>query len=305
MTLMDRFGTDDECRMVLEELRWPTGPKCIRCGSDKLSRMYKRDQFDCDACGYQFSVMAGTVFHDTHLPLRKWFAAAYIMCESKKGVSANQLKRMLGVSYKTAWYLCHRIRSAMVEAQGALLLGVVEADETFIGGKLKAPKNPASRYGLPEGFDWRANKSTVLGAIERGGKLRLRKAKNNRKTNIEAFLKAVVDDHAAAIYTDELKSYKRVGDADTVHESINHKAEEWVRGDVHTNTVESAWSLLKRSIIGSYHRLSAKHLEAYLAEFEFRFNNRENEYLFRDTLTRLVTAENLPYSKLTGPRIVA
>src|SRR5438552_271260 len=107
-----------------------------------------------------------------------------------------------------------------------------------------------------------------------------------------------------AIYTDELKSYKKVGDADTVHASVNHRAEEWVRGDVHTNTVESAWSLLQRSVIGSYHQLSAKHLEAYLAEFEFRFNNRENEYLFRDTLTRLVTAENLPYSKLISPQLV-
>ncbi len=306
MTLMDKFGTDDECRMVLEELRWPEGPRCIRCGSNKLSRIYKRDQFDCDACGYQFSVMAGTVFHDTHLSLRKWFMATFLMCESKKGISALQLKRMLGVSYKTAWYLCHRIRSAMVEAQGALLMGIVEADETFIGGKLKAPKKDGERRwtGGQGGFDWRANKSTVLGAIERGGKLRLRKARSNRKGQITAFLNAVVADNAAAIYTDELKSYKKVGDADTVHESVNHRLEEWVRGDVHTNTVESAWSLLKRSIIGSYHRLSAKHLEAYLAEFEFRFNNRENEYLFRDTLTRLVTSESLPYEKLISPRLV-
>ena len=302
--LVDRFRSEEKCRTYLEELRWPQGAVCARCGSDKLSRMYQRDQFDCDACGYQFSVMAGTVFHDTHLPLRKWFMAAYIMCESKKGVSANQLKRMLGVSYKTAWYLCHRIRSAMVEAQGALLMGVVEADETFIGGKLKAGKRADGGRGFPDGFDWRANKSTVLGAIERGGKLRLRKARNNRKTNIEAFLRAVVADDAAAIYTDELKSYKKVGDANTIHDSVNHHTEEWVRGDVHTNTVESAWSLLKRSIIGSYHRLSAKHLEAYLAEFEFRFNNRANEFLFRDTLTRLVTAENLPYSKLISPRLV-
>jgi transposase-like protein len=307
MTLMDRFGTDDECRMVLEELRWPKGAVCTRCGSNKLSRMYKRDQFDCDACGYQFSVMAGTVFHDTHLPLRKWFMATYIMCESKKGVSANQLKRMLGVSYKTAWYLCHRIRSAMVESQGALLAGIVEADETFVGGKLRVPKAILEERRLTGNevpFDWRKNKSTVLGAIERGGKLRIRKARNNRKGEITAFLNAMVADNAAAIYTDELKSYKKVGDADTMHASVNHKQDEWVRGDVHTNTVESAWSLLKRSIIGSYHRLSAKHLEAYLAEFEFRFNNRENEYLFRDTLTRLVTAENLSYARLISPRLV-
>jgi transposase-like protein len=186
----------------------------------------------------------------------------------------------------------------MVEAQGALLSGIVEADETFIGGKLKAPK--ADWKGLPEGFDWRANKSTVLGAMERGGKIRLRKAPGNRKGQIEAFLKAVVADEATAIYTDELKSYKRVGDANTVHASVNHRKEEWVRGDVHTNTVESAWSLLKRSVIGSYHQLSAKHLEAYLAEFEFRFNNRDNPYLFRDTLTRLLAAENLTYKTLVS-----
>lgn len=292
--------------MVLEELRWPKGPTCPRCESPKLSHMYQRDQFDCDACGYQFSVMAGTVFHDTHLPLRKWFMATYVMCESKKGVSANQLKRMLGVSYKTAWYLCHRIRSTMVEAQGALLAGIVEADETFIGGTLKAPKKDGERRwtGGQEGFDWRANKSTVLGAVERGGKLRLRKARSNRKGQITAFLNAVVADEATAIYTDEVKSYKKVGDNDTVHDSVNHNLDEWVRGDVHTNTVESAWSLLKRSVIGSYHQLSKKHLDAYLAEFEFRFNNRENEFLFRDTLTRLVTAENLPYARLISPGVV-
>ncbi len=296
---MDRFGTDNECRMVLEELRWPEGPKCIRCGSAKLSRMYEREQFDCDACGYQFSVTAGTVFHDTHLPLRKWFAATFVMCESRKGISANQLKRMLGVSYKTAWYLCHRIRSAMVESQGALLSGIVEADETFIGGKAHGFKNKreAARGRLK-------NKVVVLRAIERGGMLRLRKAKSNRKAQITAFLADVVADEAAAIYTDELRSYAKVADHNTIHESVNHKADELFRGDVHTNTVESAWSLLKRSVVGSYHRLSKKHLDAYLAEFEFRFNNRENEYLFRDTLTRLVTAENLPYARLISPQVV-
>ncbi len=302
---MDNFGTDDECRMVLEELRWPEGPKCIRCGSDKLSRMYKRDQFDCDACGYQFSVMAGTVFHDTHLPLRKWFAAAFIMCESRKGVSANQLKRMLGVSYKTAWYLSHRIRSAMVESQAPLLAGIVEADETYIGGRLKAQMDERYPWKVKPGFDWRANKMTVLGAVERGGNIRLRRAKNNRKGEIKAFLTAVVADEAKAIYTDELNSYKKVApDANTVHAFVNHKNDEWVRGDVHTNTVESAWSLLKRSVIGSYHKLSKKHLDAYLAEFEFRFNNRDNEYLFRDTLTRLVMAENLPYKTLISPQLI-
>src|SRR5690348_11764466 len=115
MTLMVDFDTEEECRIALEKLRWPDGVKCPRCQSDKISRIQKRDQFDCDSCRYQFSATSGTIFHDSHLPLPKWFAAAYLMCESKKGISANQLKRTLKVSYKTAWYLCHRIRKAMEE----------------------------------------------------------------------------------------------------------------------------------------------------------------------------------------------
>ncbi len=296
MTLMDRSGTDDECRRVLEELRWPKGVQCPRCQSDKISRVYVRDQFDCDACRYQFSVLAGTIFHDTHLPLRKWFMAVFLICESMQGMSATQLKRMLGVSYKTAWYLCHRIRAAMVEAEAPLLKGIVEADETFVGGKPRyraATKQEAAKRRM-------RNKTVVLGAIERGGDLRLRMAPSHRKGPIADFLKAVVADEAAAIYTDELRSYDKIGDHNTIHDSVNHRTEEWVRGDVHTNSVESAWSLLKRSIIGSYHQLSAKHLDAYLAEFEFRFNNRENNFLFRDTLTRLLATDNLPYKTLTA-----
>jgi transposase-like protein len=301
---MDAFGTEDRCREALEGLRWPQGPECTRCQSHRLSRMYKRDQFDCDSCGYQFSVTAGTIFHDTHLPLRKWFLATYVMTESRKGVSANQLKRMLGVSYKTAWYLCHRIRAAMVEAQPKPLSGVVEADETFLGGKPRRKAGVSQRgTGDPNARrdasrEWRKHKTIVLGAVERGGDVRLRVVPHNRRGNVMTFLEAAVDDHAKAIYSDELRSYDGLGDEDTVHASVNHRKGEWVRGDVHTNTIESVWSLLDRAIMGSYHRLSVKHLPAYLQEFEWRFNNRENPYLFRDTLMRLVKAEPLPYKDL-------
>lgn len=295
MSLMDAFGTDDRCRQILEELRWPEGPRCPRCDSDKLSRIRSRDQFDCDSCRYQFSALAGTVFHDSHLPLRKWFIAAYLMTESKKGISANQLKRMIGVSYKTAWYLSHRIRSAMLECAPELLTGVVEADETYIGGKSRgfSTKQDAARGRM-------RNKAIVLGAIERGGKVRLRMVPNARKANVLDFLQDVVADEAAAIYTDTVRSYDKVGDQDTVHASVNHSREEWARGDVHTNTMENVWSLFDRAVIGSYHQLSRKHLAAYLREFEWRFNNRENPYLFRDTLTRLVGANPLPYRELTA-----
>ncbi len=292
---MDGFGTDDECRAVLEELRWPDGPRCPRCDSDKLSRIAKRGQFDCDSCRYQFSVMSGTMLHDSHLKLRNWFIATFLICQSKKGMSALQVKRTLGVSYKTAWYLCHRIRAAMESGSQAPLTGIIEADETYVGGKRKGfkTKQDAAKGRL-------SNKTIVLGAVERGGRIRLRVAPNARKHHIRKFLGDVVSDDATAIYTDSLRSYDTIGDHNTIHESVNHNADEWVRGDVHTNTVESVWSLFDRAVIGSYHKLSVKHLPAYLAEFEFRFNNRENPYLFRDTLTRLVSADTMTYKELTA-----
>src|SRR2546421_11335418 len=140
MKLITKFDTDEKCRIALEKLRWPDGVRCVRCGSEKISRNYKRNQFECTPCGYHFSVTAGTIFHDSHLPLRKWFIATYLICESKKGVSALQLKRVLGVAYKTAWYLCHRIREAVKDADTSLLgldSGFVECDESYIGGKAK------------------------------------------------------------------------------------------------------------------------------------------------------------------------
>lgn len=290
---MDAFDTDERCRTILEELRWPDGPRCPRCESAKLSRIYDRDQFDCDSCGYQFSVKAGTIFHDSHLPLRKWLVATFLMCESKKGISANQMKRMLGVSYKTAWYLCHRIRAAMGEASGqAALRGIVEADETWVGGKRRHV-----------GHGYVENKTQVLGAIERGGEIRLsvyEKGARADRAALHGFIKAVVADEAPAIYTDENLGYVGIGDEDTIHAAVNHAVEEWVRGEVHTNSAESVWSLLKRSIVGSYHQLSTKHLDAYLGELEWRFNNRENPYLFRDTLTRLLAADALTYRTLTA-----
>ena len=306
MGLMDAYSSEDRCREILEELRWPNGVECPRCQSAKLSRIAKRGQFDCESCGYQFSVTAGTIFHDSHLPLRKWFVTTYLMTESRKGISANQIKRMLGIgSYRTAWYLCHRIRAAMVEASPLPLTGVVEADETYIAGK------PRHKAGAPlSGPSWKnrqdaarlfdRKKMIVLGAVERGGKVRLRMVPRARKGQITQFLTDVVDDKAEAIYTDAFRSYDKVGDADTIHESVNHGEGEWVRGIVHTNTMESVWSLLDRSIIGSYHKLSAKHLPAYLQEIEWRFNNRENPYLFRDTLARLLAADALPYRTLVA-----
>jgi transposase-like protein len=292
--LVEQFGSNDRCREYLEHLRWPDGVECPKCESESVSRIKTRKQFDCNSCRCRFSVTAGTVFHDSHLALWKWFAAVYLMCESKKGISALQLKRMLKIgSYETAWYLCHRIRSAMEDDGTAQLDGIVEADETYIGGKLGgfASRKESAQHR-------RDNKSIVLGAIKRGGELRVRVVANAEAATVKAFLGDVVSDDAKAIYTDSNRAYRGVADHNTRHEWVNHSADEWVRGDVHTNTVESAWSLFDRAVIGSYHKLSRKHLQAYLDEFAFRFNNRDNPHLFRDTILRLVEGEALPYEAL-------
>jgi transposase-like protein len=287
--LIERFGSEEKCHAYLEGLRWPEGVRCPRCESPKISRIVKRKQFDCDSCRYQFSVRTDTTFEGSHLPLWKWFLATYLMSEARKGVSANQLKRTLGVSYKTAWFLCHRIRWAMGEGESEKLSGTVEVDETYIGGK--------ARYSSPFG-----NKTMVLGAIEREGRVvfRVESAKYASREILHDFVDHVVGDDAEAIYTDRHDGYRGIGDENTRHESVSHAREEWVRGDVHTNTVENVWSLLDRSIMGSFHQLSVKHLPAYLDEIAFRFNNRENPFLFRDTIQKLIEAEPLTYTQLVG-----
>lgn len=156
--LIESFGNEEKCRRYLERLRWPDGPQCLECGSRKVYRILKRNQFVCDDCSHQFSVTAKTIFHDTHLPLWKWFLATYLLCESRKGMSANQMKRQLGISYKTAWYLCHRIRAAMLEVAPEPMAGTVEMDETYVGGKKRR---------------WRpgSTKAVVIGIRQRNGEL--------------------------------------------------------------------------------------------------------------------------------------
>ncbi|HEX3559218.1 MAG TPA: IS1595 family transposase [Pyrinomonadaceae bacterium] len=297
MKLMEQFGTDEKCRILLEKLRWPDGIRCVRCGSDKISHIYKRNQFACDACDYHFSVTAGTIFHDSHLPLPKWFAAVYLMCESRKGISANQLKRTLGVAYQTAWHLCHRIRKAVADADTSQLSGTVEVDETFIGGKAKN-MHKADRARRIQGRG-PSGKAMVLAAIQRGGGVRLRLEDRRDRETLHAFIKGEISPDAERIMTDEFEAYKGIEDENTKHETVNHGKDEYVRGDVHTNTAEGVFSLFKRSIVGAFHQVSVKHLDRYLDEFSFRFDNRNNPYLFRDTLLRLVNSENLEYKELT------
>ena len=288
MKLMKECDTQDECRLILEELRWPEGVRCPSCESDKISRILKRSQFDCDSCRYQFSVTSGTIFHDTHLPLPKWFAAVYLMCESKKGMSALQLKRTLHTGYQTAWYLCHRIRAAMQETNQPPLGGTVEVDETYVGGKKRR---------------WRPKsvKKVVIGIRQRSGDLRLIHAEDAKSATVQQIIKANVGAHVEVIMTDESSIYPwALNHMDSgKHKTINH-SKQYAHGDVHTNTVESAFSLLKRGIVGTWHKVDAKHLPAYLDEMCFRFNNRKNPYLFRDVLTKMIQTPNLEFKELVA-----
>lgn len=289
VALIEQFGDDDTCRTHLESLRWPEGVACLRCGSLTVYRLPKRNQFECKDCTYQFSVTTGTVLNDTHLPLWKWFLGTYLIVEAKKGISARQLGRTLHVARKTEWYLSHRIRWAMAQAMGndPLLTGEVEVDETYIGGRVRG-----------KGRGYVDNKTIVVGAKQRGGKIRLQVASDNRRTTLHGFIRTNVADDAVAIYTDEWRAYQGIGDENTRHETVNHKADEWVRGDVHTNSIEGTWSLFNRALIGSYHQIQRKHLDKYLNEMEWRQNNRDNPHIFRETLRALVTADPLTYQDL-------
>src|SRR6202167_4169204 len=292
------FSTADKCRELLERLRWPEGVTCPRCKDRRVSRMRDYARFECVGCEYQFTVMSGTIFHDSHLPLPMWFLAVLLLCEAKKGMSAMQLKRTLWGehkgSYKTAWYLCHRIRAAMATAEKSMLYGTVEMDETYVGGHQRGNQKPGNPL---------CKKEIVIGLRQRGGETRFFHAEDAKSGTLAQFIRDNVSEDVDVIVTDEFNAYpgamKALGLTER-HKTIKHKAKVYVDGDIHTNTVESAFSLLKRGIIGTWHRISAKHLEAYLEEMQFRFNNRHNTYLFRDTLIKLIEAPVLEYKKLTA-----
>lgn len=296
MNLMDvnnMFSTDAKCRELLVRLRWPEGPRCLRCKAPVIRLETEKHLFYCKDCDYQFSVTAGTVFNDSHLPLNKWFVATLLLCEAKKGISALQIQRTLGIGgYKTAWYLCHRIRHAMAQTDKPMLDGKVELDVTYLGGQNRG-KGKIARLD---------NKQVVVGIRKRNGDLRFFHAEDAKSGTLAKYVRENVSEDVDVIYTDDHVAnefaMKKVGKSDR-HKSINHSAGSYVIGDIHTNTVESAFSLLKRGLAGTWHRLSAKHLPAYLEEMEFRFNRRKRPDLFIDTLRHMITAPVLTFEKLT------
>jgi transposase-like protein len=310
-----KFGDQESCVNYLEAARWPEGVQCLKCDSPRITRITTNETeskrkdprtgevkvrkvparivYQCYACGHQFSATTGTIFHDTHLDLEKWFLAVALMTNAKKGLSALQLKRDIKVAYKTAWYLNHRIREAMALLEAAdekPLTGTVEVDETYIGSKKYDARRKRGPY----------EKEPVFGMIERGGKARTyHVAKVNRQTVISK-IEDHIDITADAVYTDDSPIYNKMPGNVQKHESVNHSAKEWVRGDVHTGTIDGYWGLLKRGIIGSFHQVSIKHLHRYLSEFQFRWNNRESQQMFALVIAALVIGSALPYAQLIG-----
>ncbi len=294
MTIVDvvnLFDTDERCRELLVRLRWPNGVECLRCKMAVVELATNKQLFYCKGCDYQFSVTSNTIFHDSHLPLIKWFAATYLLCEAKKGMSAHQIHRTLGISYKTAWYLCHRIRHSMCELDKPMLDGTIEMDETYVGGK-----QHNARRGKAT-----TNKEVVIGIRQRNGELRFFHAEDAKSGTLARYIQENISEDVDVIVTDELPAYRKAVAA-IKHEKVNHSSKEYVRPgtDIHANTVESAFSLLKRGIIGSWHEVSAKHLESYLDELTFRFNRRKNHDIFLDTLRHMVTGPVLTFEKLTA-----
>jgi transposase-like protein len=291
----------------LEAIRWPNGPECPHCGEAERShyrlKSTTRKLWKCAACRKQFTVMVGTIFESSHIPLNKWLLAFYLLCSSKKGMSAHQLHRMLGITYKSAWFMAHRIREAMKEtAFTSRLSGTVEADETYIGGK--ARRSNKRQYAPAKGTepDTRKKKSgrgtdkaAVVALVERGGNVRsLRVATVTGETLGNAIRRHV--DRKAHLRTDAFPSYTKIGREYASHEVVNH-LEEYVRGDAHTNTAENYFSILKRGINGVYHHVSPAHLPRYLAEFDFRYNHLARDGYTDSDRTRIAL------SRVAGKRL--
>lgn len=275
--LAANFSDEGKARELLESLRWPGGVACPHCGGADPYRLNTKPTaknpgrirlWKCSQCGKQFNVTVGTVFEGSHIPVAKWLMGIHLMSASKKGMSAHQLHRMLGITYRAAWFMNHRLRYAMATGMGifAKFTGTVEMDETYVGAR----RIRGSKRGRP-GPD--SHKAPVVALVQRGGRIRMFPVERVTSETLRASLKAHVDP-AATLMTDELPAYRKPGRELAKHETVNHQAGEYVRGEAHVNTAEGVFSLLKRGIVGSFHHVSKGHLHRYCDEFEFRWNHR-------------------------------
>ena len=280
------FQNEDACCAYLVGNRWPQGVKCPRCGFDvthPVSTMpFKWQCYNCAPdSGYRFSHLTGTIFENTNKPLRDWFRVIHLMLTSKKGISSHQIHRTLGFgSYRTALYMTHRIRAGLANEEFRKLIGIVEVDETFVGGKAKN-RHWDKRGG--GGATGGSGKAVVAGAVERKGNVVARVISDVRAATLEKFVREAVSDKVSLLCTDKWVGYKHLN-KDFPHEAIDHAAGQYVCGSVHTQTIEGFWSIFKRGVVGTFHKISAKYLPLYVAEFQFRYNNRLNLDIFGEAI---------------------
>ncbi len=278
VSVYKRFPRQVDCLEYLEEVRWKSQPKCPYCQSTNVTPMPKESRHHCNNCNTSFSVTVGTIFHKTKIDLQKWFLAITIILNAKKGVSARQLARDLEVNKNTAWYMAMRIRKAMTDDR-ELLEGIVEVDETYVGGKKRRGED-----GGPAKRGRGTSKTPVVGAIERDGKVRAKVVKNVSAKTLMSMIRENIDVSTATVITDEFTGYLPISKF-VKHQTINHS--KWYSdGDIHTNNIEGFWALLKRGLVGQYHKVSIRHLQKYVDEFCYRHNNRKNDMVFEETITR-------------------
>lgn len=314
----EKFATDEQCLAYLQQMRWPDGiVRCPECGSKdveryerpavapKKRRSEKRNPekenrrrwvFICreETCRNQFTPTSGTLFHDTHLPLIVWFHAVALVLNAKKGISAKQLQRDLRIGgYKTAWYLNHRIREAMREGALPQMGGIVEVDETYLGGRQKGHRGKLK------------NKQVILGLRERGGPLRFVHTADATAYTWKQIIETHLSTGVELVMTDESSAAQialKSKGMTAKHRMVKHSAKQYVDGLNYTNSIESAFSLFKRGIIGSFHRVSIKHLQKYLNEFSYRFNRRNDPNSFIETMRRLAEFPPLTFDVLTSEK---
>jgi transposase-like protein len=273
------FHNEAKAREWLERRLWPEGPVCPGCGViDQATLMHGKSHrpglYQCNACREPFTVTVGTLYERSHVPLHKWLAATHLMMASKKGISALQISRMIGVTYKTAWFLCHRIRESLRETPTGQLGGegrVVEADETYVGGK-ESNKSKAKRTYNKTRYAGQ-DKEAVVALVERGGKVRSFHVKDVNAKTLRSTLTEQIN-AASHLMTDSHRAYPKIGEKFAAHSMVNHSIDEYVRGVASTNTVESYFAILKRGVFGTFHHISAQHLKRYVGEFDYRYNTR-------------------------------
>ena len=300
------FKDADKARQYLEKQVWPNGPVCPHCGVigkhwELQGETTRPGLYKCTDCRQPFTVTVGTVFERSKIPLHIWLQAVYLLCSSKKGMSSKQIERMLGVTYKTAWFMTHRIRKAMEtrthEPMGGKG-GIVEADETYWGTSAVGKRNKLIGRRIPGG----AEKMKIVSLIERGGEARSFHVTNVNAKTLKTLLRGNVDKETH-LMTDEARAYISIGREFNKHSSVKHWVKEYVRGIAHVNTAESFFNILKRGLIGTYHHVGEQHLQKYVSEFDFRYNNREklgvNDSERTDKALKGITGKRLTYRRVS------